>query len=392
MPDAFSTLPAPLPLMIAEEIEALPTLHHLLQASPTINAVLEHDHARIMKAILARYPAQLQQLLRLRLKLCGDDGIAEKIQTSSSIEFYQYLEKFLQDSSEISKTFTTSEAVKSLLSAANNIQQLTRHILDVHISRINSIKPSYQTDPNYTYRLCKGLPECRTYEPIRYTSSSWVEEQRISRALWHLQLYVDIVSMREAGRVSNTVDDITLVLRRDGPQRVWNKLAKWELEEIDCVHDYLVEMSKTTKPCSSDSPYLVSMPVITHLPVALPASYPYDDEYTRAWAQRELHLNRQNTAVGLMRIMRNQHDSPLRGCDFKPFWRLGFWIWDTKRMATLGLVAIPTFIREQNEQELKEAGLDQLPTRHSLSMDELFTRWRSVWPQGAEVPETKASV
>lgn len=108
MPDAFSTLPAPLPLMIAEEIEALPTLHHLLQASPTINAVLEHDHARIMEAILARYPAQLQQLLRLMLKLRRDDGIAEKMQTSSSIEFYHFVEGFLQDSSEFSKTSTTS--------------------------------------------------------------------------------------------------------------------------------------------------------------------------------------------------------------------------------------------------------------------------------------------
>ncbi|KAL8638026.1 MAG: hypothetical protein Q9226_009043, partial [Calogaya cf. arnoldii] len=112
------------------------------------------------------------------------------------------------------------------------------------------------------------------------------------------------------------------------------------------------------------------MPVIKDQPVALPASYPSDDEQTDAWDQSELHLNRQNPAVGLMRVMRNRDDSPLRGCDFKPLWRLGFWIWDTKRMATLGLLAIPHFIREQKEQGRKEFELDRLPTGCSSSMDE----------------------
>ena len=385
MPDFFSTLPAPLPLMIVEEIEALPTLHHLVEASPTVDAILKQDHARITEVILARYPSQLQGLLRLMLKIRGDHGIAEKIQTFSNIDFYHFLEGFLQDSSDSPKSFTTFEAVKSLLSTAHNIQQLTRHILDVHILRINSIEPSYQVDPRYTYRLCEGPPEFRNYAPARYTSSSWVEEQRVSRALWRLQLYMDLVSMREACRASNTTDDVSLILRNEGPRRIWNKLAKWELEEIDCVHDYFMEVSKTKGSYSNTSPYLVSMPVIIDQPVALQASYPSDDEHTRAWAQRELHLNRQNTTVGLMRIMQKRNDSPLRGCDFKPFWRLGFWIWDTKRMATLGLLAIPNFIREHNQQGLEEVELDRLPTKHSLSMDEMFTRWRSVWLQGAEI-------
>ena len=384
MPDSFSSLPAPLPLMIVEEIEALPTLHNLLEASPTIDAVLQHDYAKIIEAILDRYPTKLQELLHLILKIRGDDGIAKKIQTSSSIDFYHFLEGFLHDSSNFSKTSTTFEAVKSLLSTAFNIQQLTRHILHVHISRINCIKPSYQVDPNYTYRLCKGPPACREYEPARYTSNSWVEEQRVSRALWRLQLYMDLVSMRE-GRTSNKIDDVTPLLRNEGPHRIWSKLAKWELEEIDCVHESLMEMCRIEEPDSNTSPYLVSMPIITDQPVTSPASYPYEDEYTRAWAQTELHLNRQNTAVGLMRIMQNRNDSPLRGCDLKPFWRLGFWIWDTKRMATLGLLAIPNFIHEQNEQGLKDSELDRLPTRRSLSMEELFTRWRSVWLQAADI-------
>lgn len=385
MPDTFDTLPAPLPLMIVEELEAFPTLHHLLEASPTVDAVLQYDYARIIGAILPHYPSQLQQLFRLILKLHGDKGIAEKIQTSSSIDFYHFLEGFLQDSSSLLKTSTTFEAVKSLLSTAHNIQQLTRHILDVHISRINSIQPSYQVDPSFTYRRCKGPPECREYEPARYTSSSWVEEQRVSRALWRLQLYMDLVSMREAGPLSNTIDDVTDVLRNEGPHRIWNKLAKWELEEIDCVHDYLVENLEAKDSYSKTSPYLVSMPVITDQPVALPASYPYDDECTRAWAQRELNLNRQNPAVGLMRVMRSREDSPLRGCDFKPFWRLGCWIWDTKRMTTLGLQVIPRYIREQNEHGLERAGLDRLPRMGGFTMEELFTRWRSVWVQGAEI-------
>ena len=371
--------------MMVEEIEDFPTLHHLLEASPTVETVLQHDYARIIGAILPRYPSQHQRLLRLILKLHGDEGIAEKIQTSSSIDFYHFLEGFLQDSSNLPKTFITFEAVKSLLSTAHNIQQLTRHILDVHISRINSVKPSYQVDPNFTYRLGKGPPECRNYEPARYTTNSWVEEQRVSRALWRLQLYMDLVSVREAGRPSNTIDDVTDVLRKDGPLRIWNKLAKWELVEIDCVHDYLMENLGAKDSYSSTTPYLLNMPVITDQPVALPASYPHDDEHTRAWAQSELHLERQNTAVSLMRVMQSRQDSPLRGCDFKPFWRLGCWIWDTKRMTTLGLLAIPHYIREQNQRGLEMAGLDPLPTRRSLSMEELFTRWRSVWLQGAEI-------
>ncbi|KAL8845935.1 MAG: hypothetical protein Q9221_008935 [Calogaya cf. arnoldii] len=200
---------------------------------------------------------------------------------------------------------------------------------------------------------------------------------------------MDLVSMREAGWASNTVDDVTSELRNEGPHTIWDKLTKWELEKIDYVHDYLMEMSMTEESDSNTSPYLVSMPVIKDQPVALPASYPVDDEQTDAWDQSELHLNRQNTAVRLMRILRNQNDSPLRGCDFKPLWRLGFWIWDTKRLVTLGLIAMPNYIREQNEQGLEEllssSKLDLFPTRVSISRDDSFTRWKSVWLQGVEI-------
>lgn len=391
MPDPFIYLPAPLPLLIMEAIEDLPTLHYILQASSISASIFARFYSVIISAIVAHYPPTLQNMLRLSLYLQDNGNIEMERHTKSLGALHQLLDTFLSDKiSDVAhltlKSPPSLAAATSHARTAQNVQQLAHQIFEAHLARTREIIPSYQLDRKYQYCLQDRLPECQPYEPLTWSTPSWIEEQRILRALWRIQVHTQLRAISTHRQTHDLGNDVDIALETQGPESICRKAYQWELDELNWLYDYLLrETSIDTATVTWGYFRLSVMPQAEQQKVAMPALYPKHDGNLYHWNQAELHLDRQNAAAVFMRVLRTRSISPLRGDDMDRFWQLGLGIWDGKRMAMLGLLRVPSNIEKKGMSKSDEDGLKRAVNTGKLSMDELFTRWRSVWLQAPAI-------
>ena len=203
MPDPFSTLPAPLPLMIFEAIEDLSTLNYLLQFSPAANVIFESYYCEIIEAVLTNFVPHLQQLLRTIVSIRSD-----RLRIGDELDSPEALDIFLDDrainknagATPLFKATVSLSAVRSLIRSASRVQQLSTSLFEELLDRTNSTKPSYLFNDSPETEKRRILlnedikppdsPEGHSYKPLKCGNPSLVEEQRVYRALWRLQLYL----------------------------------------------------------------------------------------------------------------------------------------------------------------------------------------------------------
>ena len=292
--DFFSTLPAPLPLMIMEAIEDLPSLHRLIQTSSSAATVFKRNPGTIMETILSYYPAELQRLLYLILNFRsgGNTTTRDQSQRARSVDRFldgTFMRELQPNSADTNLPSTASfsiVATMSLVKDADHIQQLAHSFLEIHLARSARIEPYYQLDPFYHYHASypKQPPVCRRYKPMDSGQPSWIEEQRVLRALWRLQLYFDLLTLG----ISSQLDDVTKflsLLRQEGPHKLWERLAHWELRELACVYEYFLEMSNESMTTS----HLFRFPDVDYNSVAIPAPRPRETKAIRSFGQAEMH-------------------------------------------------------------------------------------------------------
>ena len=89
MPDPFSTLPLPLPLMILDAIEDFATLGYLLQSSSIANVIFEEFYCEIAEAVLSNLAPQLQRLLRTIVYIRSDRlAIGSQLTSSEALDSF----------------------------------------------------------------------------------------------------------------------------------------------------------------------------------------------------------------------------------------------------------------------------------------------------------------
>ena len=366
--------------MVIKSIEDLPTLRHLLQSSSVANIIFGNDCAAIIEAVLVHYPPGTKKLLGLILRLKSKtvpEGPTARIPTIED-----FIAASLGDGPvnfcHISKSSTTTLAASELVRTADTIQQLAHTFLMSRLGRTGLIKPSYLSDPGFRYdRDYPREPLGRQpYEPIQCGPPSWIEYQRVTRALWRLELYFELLAMEP--QIAESVGaGFVVALRHEGPHRLWTKIPAWEAQEMDCVYKFLLEVSSETRSSSHLHPYLSALPSVPHQSFPEPVPYPPQDSTQHTWCQAEMYLDRLSPGYRMMKVMKVRHDSPIQKCDLEPFLDLGFCIWDTKRTVLLGLVAIPARVLKLDETISGQNGLTRLPTSEVSAFD-MFTRWKSV--------------
>jgi len=131
MPDPFATLPAPLPLIILEAIEDLPTVHNLLLASPAASYYFEQYYVEVTEAILSNYEPELQQLLRTMI-LFRSSAENRSSKLASPKDLRNFLGSYLLkrsawysciDITSLSKSTTSPQAIRSSITSAPVIRQ-----------------------------------------------------------------------------------------------------------------------------------------------------------------------------------------------------------------------------------------------------------------------------
>ena len=320
------TLPAPLPLMIVEGIEDLPTLHHFIQAWSTAAVIFERNYIRYVRSILSYYPWELQKMLYfiLYLKTEGSMDIRSLTNYASRRRFMN--ENLPRDPSDVKASFSLS-AAWSLLFTAHHIQESAHAYLETHLGRIASIKPSCPLHPTYySSSCCPERPHnSRPHDPIHAGPPSWIEEQRILLSLWRLQLYADFSPL------STPSQSAYRALELNG---FWAKLDSWQMEEINDVDKYVLENTDGFKGVWNFS----KLRLDDHRPVAYPVPCPRGDIELHSRGQADTQLHQQSCGADYLETMLVGVEPQLYYCDPKPFWRLGFRFWDSRRMPLLKLL------------------------------------------------------
>ena len=352
MPDPFSALPMPLPLMIFDAIEDFYTLSNLLQSSPAANVIFEGFYGHIAEAALSNLTPQLQRLLRTIVHIRSDHlNIGGKLTSSEALDSFLSA-RVLNDvagDEPLSNATVSLAAVRSLTKSANRVQQSASSFFEELLDRVNSIKPPYLPDNSYDFNDFRvslseknnrvKLPEGCRYNPIECGAASWIEEQRVCRALWRLQLYFDLVTIvrPRPGATSLAWN----LLNSLGPHRVWGKLKRrWELGEIDCVYDFLCECVGATRMPPAHRSHLIELPTTNPKVLMAPRSMPYRDHDLWRRTDPNENIDRPSPGASKIRALRHVFWPPLQSSLFKPSQRLGFYVWDWERMVGLGLIKV----------------------------------------------------
>lgn len=341
MSDPFRKLPAPILLSTMKLIPTLPSLYNLTKASGAAADMFEELPAEIVGAVIRPLPEELQRIIcAVALTLSGKRADSEAnsegpAPSSDSARGLLSVEIKMKD--PIPRDIPLS-SVKILVDCACQIYQLAAAFLDCHIKRFNAIEPQHLENRSHRFSKMdpfKNYPKGRAYTPSNIDAPSWVEEYRVVRALWLLQFYHIFETKHEpaknnAGYVGGC---------GPGFLEAWrHRLNDWESDTMDCVQDWLTEMHLSLYPITetvhpSSPPVALEeadrSSILEHAPT---------DKISKVWDQDFEASQSFNRGFSLFHgFGKRVPSSVLKNSEWKTFRRLGFGIWDHKRMVLMEL-------------------------------------------------------
>ncbi|KKK12488.1 hypothetical protein P175DRAFT_0457199 [Aspergillus ochraceoroseus IBT 24754] len=317
------------------------------------NSEADPEAIRLVESILAENPVMRHELhrhfrmsMRLRQPSLADTSFAEFMARDYSVSSL----------TSSPPSLITRAMLQEMVIIATNIQRLACACLTTFLTRLRKVQPrlrEYTHGPPFS-----GAVGTAPYKPHDSGPPSWIEEYRVYRALWHLQLYSDLLVVGD--RLNWPQSDFEY-LRTSHVE--WNELQPIAgEEELKCISEclgslYCVDVVPTTQsPVESDSS---DMHLITQVPNASqlqckfsvwappsPPEIPHnDDDYGSPkdiWGQgleRSKH-NRTATYFRMCRFHNMKYRTKFQVCsiqDWRPWRGLGMPMWDLCRLYWLGL-------------------------------------------------------
>ncbi|TEA15182.1 hypothetical protein C8034_v002404 [Colletotrichum sidae] len=259
---------------------------------------------------------------------------------------------------------------RCILLTVRRIHHLTSACLEHYRERCLSINPSRAVDPKIRWgeggekawrQDFPGVP----YQPAPMAPPTWVEEQRVMRGFWRLQLLCDaeraIAERRldwDFGEAGKRVLLPELVCRNFGQK-----------DELDTVFDYVCHLQQN--PASATNSTLLPAPPEGHRcrwPEQAQPEAPLDS------VMGPVHMFGRSSLAGVFysSLLGLFGESPVRGVPFRPFRELGLAIWEVEKLVVLGLWEPPL--------DYKGVVRDYMLAMWSNG-DKLF-RWRSLLSPG----------
>ncbi|KAJ5104903.1 hypothetical protein NUU61_002250 [Penicillium alfredii] len=343
MGDPLVVLPTELILIVLSFLD-LPSLYSATTALASAARIWDAHAVPITEAALARLPRGTRRCIRAV-------AIVQKMAVPcSSLDVFAWFHLY-GHASDIPLLRLGPEHARRLLHKAWRLHWLAQACLGDFQARSASACVPWKNTTTTTGLLHQpsGRPPQQLQES---TPISWVEEHRVLRALWRLQLYLEV---RAAPHVFSSADLPALSY-----STLWAKLPAFELQELCTIADYLREsmradevsescISHSEADSNNDNNHHHAENVLGGLPRLTP------DMVQPTWPIRELDPSpaayfREQDSTHL------QHASPgylalvrLHGCRLDSLSRtigetkmhalrwLGVFLWDKQRMIALGL-------------------------------------------------------
>lgn len=376
--DSFQTLPFEVMENILSSIPDLPSLHSLHNASPHVASLL-HEKVTlsvIFESILSRSPRQIRSMIRTIIHIHTYQTTSDTNPLPTSLDAFTNpfndrlhgCQTIPRGYADIALPKTTPPSILCrVLGLSRRVHQVTHACLHSMISRSMSLRPVHLTDPRMSFRsgsfeqLEKKLKRAeareRPYQPIDCGPPSWIEEQRVARAVWRLVLFYEIrdaVVVRGLLEWSN--DDVNR-LQNLGANNFWDSLLVLDVDELRTVSEW----ANKNAPNQSLRPWEnISASLSDNWTYCCPQITPFMTKEDRQKITDALNIS----SPGRSEFGTN-YDSPLIFGDFDVFRPYGFAIWEIERMAGLGFMNCA----HDNSQGA---------SRPYMSRSSLFYTWRSI--------------
>jgi hypothetical protein len=318
----------------------------------------------------SRYPQPLVRLLTQTASIWTPN------KAWNSVADFHTLHQASEPVSKLPEGLSTPD-LHRLVAHASNIDYLCCDFLQRHLERIHVLRPRHLLNPLYRFQLYAVTK----YDPDLAGSSysipdtgppSWIEIQRVLRALWHLLIYFELRTVKPSLRAAPGDDAELQKLEYQG---FWKHLPSWEIDEMDGVHESLmviINCASLRAECATRPWHLPLAPRKWSVQSTWPVPSPQDDEKGSQVGQSYTALQRASPAFNIFPSLswRGPHKPTqiLGGARWPDFRRLGFGVWDLKRMIDLEMMNTPPGLRLKSEEQ------------KSRSPDNLKYTWMSILP------------
>ncbi|PTU21633.1 hypothetical protein P175DRAFT_0492274 [Aspergillus ochraceoroseus IBT 24754] len=382
----FDDLPYELFLEIVSYIEDCSSLYSLLRASPALSRVFNHNGLEITRSVFSK-DNMCDQILE-------SIHIIAVLQSSSPWPFptlHEFISRFIRVtvrdpeapytpllppapvlSTDLPDT-TPTQTIRRILSVYAQISYLTSACIQLCLQRFQAIQPENIVNPEARYHATSGprkdkiAPWKQTFESVQvpfhdFGPPTWDEEQRVSRALWRIQLFYDLRTAAAQSRLGWSSQDLKHLQSMHERDLYVGGRSRYEPMEIDTVIDYLNHVRGAGSPrgdSSKASPPL-RLPFLSH-PVK--RKWPIPKRPPPGSSHFKFSVDIPAFGLKEYKVLAGLHFSPLRTVRFDFYRRLGIAFWCQKRIQEAGLC--PTY-----------------PGARSINVSSWLFAWRSILDPG----------
>jgi hypothetical protein len=383
--DNFEKLAPELLFPILIQLPDLESLDNLLQVSPAACRLFDLRGVEIFETILSsdtnthEYSRGLIRIIALlrssALPVYVHNWISFKDLITFETTSYRYKPPRWEHPPLRLPPYTSMKALREVLATNQRIQRLTIDCLRYYLDKFKPLRPSHLADESFVYKS-QDDPSDANYvgqwqlNPVEVPypvqdvgEPSWLEQQRVLRAFWRIQLFLEFQEAigtlcitwpeedlsRIRWMVLNDLYDVNKFIKEDD---CWYKVIgeiEPRLSETDTLLEY--ELIESAVDFLQEGRETIDEPTYQQLKIEWkscpqPSS---GDDYRHHDALDDcitspmwyfFHQLKVNTTGTI-----GSHDfdthSPLQHVHFTPFRRLGFAIWSQARLQGYGLLQFP---------------------------------------------------
>lgn len=289
----------------------------------------------------------MQRLIRIAISIRSQPSHV-RAQCASWEGFYSFRQSQILSESAgaipLFREIIAPAAVRSLAKTAAHLQDFSTAFFATRLESFNQLRPCRR---ELDLRGC--LPDGETvpidsaiYNVRDILEPSWIEEQRVVRALWRIVIYLDVRKATSGGEESQARPDTC----NDGRNSVWCGLSGHESRELRCIYDFLRGTDYGAISSTSGSAPLQSLPAIERENFSVPKQIPLPNAMAQYWWQLPDQLHRPSPGFQCFCTYpegvchRGRFVIDRRGGE--TFVNLGLDIWDGEKLTRLGLVVLNT--------------------------------------------------
>ncbi|WQF85994.1 hypothetical protein CDEST_11008 [Colletotrichum destructivum] len=330
----LESLPTEVVLQILTQIGDVHCLWNLLISSPVASRVFNQYSDDIFWPSVTDgiTPSQTQDAIRCIVSLRAGafrstplDQLVGKIRDrEAGIVLGQSLDLGYSISTMDTTAKPSLHVMRSVLAVASQVHALSRLCIGHYLAKLVAATTDGRLD---------AAPEwLDDFRP------SWIEEQRITRAFWRVQLVLELKSAARTSLVQSPVD-------RDGAPEELDIESFYDSDTSNlkvAYHEVMTAMEflKGLGFCGDRDPTrpIGRLPLPTHSQTDISPSM---DRMPANSVTRRSSLVLPADGLWIVDSMARNAHSPIKYAGFRPYRNMGFAIWDRERLARMGLASPP---------------------------------------------------